>query len=279
MGYIYGLLASIIWGSWMTLTRLGFKSSLTVDDITFIRLAVGAIIILPILIKKGFMPKGLFNTLAIALSGGLIFIVSFNIGLKHNEVVYGAITPVLVPFFVATLNYIFYKKTIKPKQLFGIFLSILGIIILLQNSYSVLNDKWYLFFILAALSWAIYTILLPLAKLDIFHLAALVIFWSAIIYIPYYIFVVDTKNIFNANINDILVQVIMQGVMVGIVALVFYNKATILLGSLRASIFPILMPIIGIITSAIILSETISLLQGIVISLMIFGVLLAIGVI
>ena len=51
LGVSAGVLAGLLWGAWMPITKYGITSSLNINDLIFLRFFVAAIIALPFLFK------------------------------------------------------------------------------------------------------------------------------------------------------------------------------------------------------------------------------------
>jgi len=279
-GYSFGLLAALIWGSWMAFTRMAETTSLSVQDITALRFGISGIFMLPILFKNGFFVKGsdgknsIIKTLVISWSAGLAYVLFFNYGLKYLPTIYGTITPATMPIFVMIIAWKMLGVIPSRIQISGFVLSFFGVLYLIfGNTSSYVVSVWYFLFILAALSWAIYTVASNLWKINAFHGAAIVAFWSMLFYLPYYFNINGWSTIAAAPMVDILLQAFVQGILISIVALIAYNKAVAFIGATRASFFPILMPIFGTITAIPLLHEQPTMVELSILSIICIGLL------
>ena len=54
VGVLCALGTICIWASWISVTRLGVITSLSVSDITFLRFGVAGILLFPVIMKRGF---------------------------------------------------------------------------------------------------------------------------------------------------------------------------------------------------------------------------------
>lgn len=79
------------------------------------------------------------------------------------------------------------------------------------------------------------------------------------------------KKIFVADTMEIVFQILYQGVLVSFVALLLFSYSSSKLGSTRASLFAVMMPISGVLLSILFLDESMSFVIAGSIILMIVG--------
>jgi drug/metabolite transporter (DMT)-like permease len=69
-GAFFGLAAVCVWATWISITRLGVTTSLTVYDLTMLRFATAGILLAPVVIRKGWALDRLgWPRLAVLVSG------------------------------------------------------------------------------------------------------------------------------------------------------------------------------------------------------------------
>ena len=105
-GTIYGLAAACIWASFIAVSRLGVRTSLTPWDIAAIRFTVAGIILLPCLMRKGMAADrlGWIGVIAVAAGCGAPMVLLVNVGLLFAPASHGgALFPGVMPPMVAVL--------------------------------------------------------------------------------------------------------------------------------------------------------------------------------
>jgi drug/metabolite transporter (DMT)-like permease len=94
----------------------------------------------------------------------------------------------------------------------------------------------------AAALWALYTLRLPRTGVTSLQAAALICFWSAIVYLPLYLGL-SLSNLASASAGELVFQSIYQGIMMSVVALFAFNRAVVLLGPRAAAVIIALVPV------------------------------------
>jgi drug/metabolite transporter (DMT)-like permease len=99
-----------------------------------------------------------------------------------------------------------------------------------------------------------YTVIMRQSKLDPIHVAALVSTGSLVIYLPIYL-VIRGIHLTEVPLADLAVQVIFQGIVVTIIALVLYGRAVVILGASSGSSFGALVPVLSALLAIPLLGE------------------------
>lgn len=266
MGLVYGLLVALIWGAQPVVASFGYRASLDIFDLTVLRFAVSGIVMLPFFIKAGAWnaagigwPKALILLLLagplynMVLVGGLHWAPA-----SHSSLIYPAFTPL----FTSLLAKMMLDKRDGIPML-GLCLLLLGVVIvkagsILQPQSTVYAQAWRgdLLFMLAALMWSLYTVLMrrwntnPLSVVSVIQVGGL-------LYVPVYFFFAGTA-LFQLDAGAIAVQAVYQGLLVSVVSVLLFNLAVKQLGA-KASMFTALMPIVGVSLAIIVLGETLTL--------------------
>ncbi|GJD57623.1 DMT family transporter [Methylobacterium dankookense] len=283
-GTAWAIFAISIWAGWMVVTRLDLgRSALTVHDITAIRFATAAVLLLPVLLRHGAFARSVgFGDTALMVAGaGAPYALVAAAGLLYAPAAQaGALIPGVMPLFAAALSVLILGETVSRDRLAGLALVPVGILLLLGTG--VLHpqgERWIgqLLFLTAALMWATYTVTLRRSGLKPLHGAAVVAFWSACLYLPVYLLAPVARGIANASWGSIASQIVFQGVLTSVVSLVAFNRAVTLLGASRAAVFASLVPAMAAVLAVSVLGEipTGSDIAGI--ALVSFGVLLGSG--
>ncbi len=276
--YIAGISAALLWGAWFPITRYAVIGSLGAADTIFLRLAIGGLIAVFFLVRYGFKIQQKHSflkcaTLAFCSSLGYISITA--IGFIFVPASYAMITPICIIFFSIVFGLIIYHTKLNLQIgiclaliLFGFFLFAKGIgIIPISNDFFTFIGV--ALFIIAGCLFAIYNIGVKKWSIPAIHAVSISVFYSAVVFLPVY-FLFFESNIFIADKGEVLFQAFYQGI-VAFIAVVLFSYSSLNLGSSKASLLIIIVPISGIIFSTIFLGETINLLTTIAMFIMIIG--------
>ena len=131
-------------------------------------------------------------------------------------------------------------------------------------------------FFSAGLMWAGFSILTKRWSISPLAATAAVSVLSALIYVPVHFVVFGWQQLLSTPIAMLTIQVLVQGVISGVVAVIAFAKAIQLIGPARAAIFPAFVPAAALIIGIPITGEVPTLLQTGGLSMVTLGLLLAI---
>ena len=197
------------------------------------------------------------------------------LGFIYVPASYAMIAPICVIFFSILFGLVVYHTKLTLQVgiclaliLFGFFLFARGIgIIPIAGNLSTFIGV--LFFIFAGLFFTAYNIGVKKWSVPAPQAVAISVFYSAVIFLPIY-FLFFESNLATANRGELLFQTVYQGVIV-FIAVILFSYTSLKMGSSKASLFIILVPISGIIFSVIFLHERINLLTTAAMFIMILG--------
>ena len=171
------------------------------------------------------------------------------------------------PIFLVVLSAIFLKQKMKIQQIYGLIITIVGIIIIitrgdiinLKNFSLKIGDFWTL---MAALTFGIYgTLMLKKPKeLPEIVLLSITIIIAVIMILPIFISSLDYNPLSNMSKIDWAIMVYM-GIVNSIITYLCWNTALNKFGSVKISVMYYLMPLFSTIESHFILGENLSLVQ------------------
>ncbi|MFZ6733870.1 DMT family transporter [Undibacterium sp. Ji42W] len=265
MGLTYGFLVALIWGAQPVVASFGYRASLDIFDLTVLRFAVSGLVMLPFFIKAGVRNAagiGWSKALILLLLAGPLYNMVLVGGLhwapaSHSSLIYPAFTPL----FTSLLAKLMLDKRDGIPML-GLSLLLLGVIVvkagsILQPQSAAYAGAWRgdLLFMLAALMWSFYTVLMrrwntnPLSVVSVIQVGGL-------LYVPVYFYFAGT-SLFQLDANAIAVQAVYQGLLVSVISVLLFNLAVKQLGA-KASMFTALMPIVGVSMAIVLLGETLT---------------------
>lgn len=259
-GVIWGGLAVVVLSGWFVVTRLGFRQHLRVWDIMALRFGEGALFLTPVLLvgplrlRVQAWPSGII----LALLWGAPFILLVGLGLQATSATLtSTITPALVPVFAGFVAWTFLGERPNRRQLSGYGMIAAGLLALVCIYVQVtggLDIGGATALVTAAILWAVYTLRLPRAGVTPLQAAALICFWSAILYLPLYLGL-SLSRLNHASEGELVFQSIYQGVMMSVVALFAFNRAVVLLGPRAAAVIIALMPVVATLLAIPVLGE------------------------
>lgn len=284
-GILFILFCVLVWSGWMIVSSYGVRHSLSAYDITALRFGAAGLVMLPILMKRGWKlgPWGILGGILLASLMGSVYNVITISGMKYAPASHaaGLINSSVVAMTTIGGILILKEKTTKLKLL-GICISVIGVLTIVDilHSDTVSSDLalGHLFFLVGGSMWAAYALLMRIWKLDPIHVAAGVCVYSAITYLPVY-FTMLPVTIGWHNWDAALFQAIYQGIINSVFSLIAYNRGVELLGVSQSSAFIPLIPVIATLTAIPILGQQPALMDAVGIALVASGVLLSSGAI
>jgi drug/metabolite transporter (DMT)-like permease len=280
----WALLAVAIWSGWMVVTRVAVTSTLSAEDLAALRFSSAGLLLLPIIRRRGFALErlGWKGLAVVALCAGVPYVLLASHGLALARAAEaGVLIPGAIPLFVGILSLLVLRERLGPVPLIGLGLIVAGVVVLTGPALLAAAGGQlfgYGICLFSALIWAVYTIAARRMALDAIHMTAIITVASAIWFLPVYL-LLPQQGIWQADPQTLVVQVIYQGPLTGIVALLAYNRAIPILGAARASAFTALLPLTTLLLAIPVLGEWPSLGDTAGAVLAAVGVLLATDII
>lgn len=258
-GLAWAALALSIFSGWFVVTRLAVTHELRVWDVIALRFGVGAVILLPILLRQGRRLPGIVwaDGLLLALLWGAPFVLLVALGLQLTSAAHASsVTPGLMPVFAGLIAWRFLGDLPSRGQWVGYAVIVAGLIGLVAATAVTHPDPAGLgALVAAAVLWALYTLRLRRSSLTPTLATALVCFWSAVLYLPVY-FAAGLGRLALASWSELTFQIGYQGVLMSGVAVFSYNRAVQGLGPTGAAAIIALVPVVASLAAIPVLGET-----------------------
>lgn len=259
-GYLFAAGAVFIWSGFVLVARMGGTSTLNSFDITALRFGVAALVFLPLWWFWKQIP--LFNktVLSLALTGGIAYSLVVYFAFKHAPAAHGAVLiSGLLPFFVPLMALLILKEPLRPNLRWALPVIALGIIFLGVDIFSRSDNTLSgdLLLITSSLLWALYTVLAKRSGLDAWGTAIGCALLAALMYLPVYVLFLP-KAIMQAPLGDILLQGVYQGLVVAVIAMLFYMAAMTRIGPARTGACMAMVPALAGLGASLILGEPLS---------------------
>jgi len=276
-GFLWATLTVAIFAGWFVVTRFSVTRILNVWDLTALRYGIGAILLAPVLVRD--LPSRAWrNGFVFAVLWGAPFAALVALGVQMTSAGRAAsVTPTLMPVFAGLLGWLLLRQPPGKIRLFGytaIAAGLCGLILTATGGHGAPSLIGLGFLALAAAMWAGYTLLLRGSGLNPIQSAALICFWSGVIFVPAYL-TLGIGHLGQAPKAEIAVQGFYQGVLMSIVALIGFNRAVALLGPAAAAAMIALVPVVASLLAIVFLGEVPTMAEGISIAFIVAGVLLA----
>lgn len=276
-GCLWAGLAILIFSGWFVVTRFSVTRVLSVWDLTALRYGIGAILLAPVLLRR--LPARAWrNGFVFALLWGAPFAILVALGVQMTSAARAAaVTPTLMPVFAGLLGWAALRDRPGRIRLAGyaaIAAGLCGLILTAAGGQGAPSLLGLGLLALAAVMWAGYTLILRGSGLTPIQSAALICFWSAVIFVPLYL-LSGVSRLEQAPAAEIAVQAFYQGVLMSSVALISFNRGVALLGSSGAAAMIALVPVAAALLAIVFLGEAPALTEGLSIAVIVAGVLLA----
>ncbi len=281
-GIAFGLLTSLIWGSWPVMSRLGVEQSLNPADVAFLRFAVAGLILLPIFLRRGVRGLGWGRGMVLAAGAGVSYVMFSVSGFTLAPAGHGGvIIPSTMLTCAAVGAWLLLGERPPLSRVAGLVIILAGVLTIGWHSLAQGGpDTWKgdLMFMVGGMLWAVYTLGSRAWGADPWQATAIVSVFSLVVFLPYYI-IFHGDSLLAVPLSELLIQGVYQGVVAGILALLFYTKAVAILGAARAAVFAAFVPAITALLAYPLLGEVPAWREMLGIAVVSLGMLLALGLV
>lgn len=265
IGHLTALLTIIIWGTTFISTKILLLDFQPVEILLF-RFVMGFLALLIIAPKRltGVSFKQELTFVAAGLCGVCLYYLLENIALTFTMASNVGVIISVSPFFTAILTHLFIKTDEKLQANFfmGFAVAMLGIVLISFNGHRLeLNPLGDILAVAAAFVWACYSILTK--KISSFGYSVILTtrrtFFYGILFMIPAIFIFDFRFDFSrfADITYLL-NIMYLGFGASALCFVTWNFAVNILGAVKTSIYIYIVPVVTVITSVLILRETVT---------------------
>ncbi|MBX4891829.1 DMT family transporter [Rhizobium bangladeshense] len=264
LGYAAGSITVLIWATWFLATRHSAATSLGPIDIGLIRFGIPALALSPVWLRTGLLPKGLpLHLLAIMVAGcGAIFFLVTALAIHSTPAASsGILLGGSMPLATALIGMLLFRERPDVTRIAGLAAIVGGVMILLTRSLADASLPWTSFVLLpaGAVLWASYTHAFRRSGLTAIQASALIAAWSFLIIAG--LALVFGVSLPQAPLAEIGLQVLSQGILSGLVAMVAYGTAVRTLGGTQAAAFTALTPVLATFGGGLLLGETIGIAE------------------
>jgi drug/metabolite transporter (DMT)-like permease len=278
IGLAYGVTAAAIWGGMYVISKL-ILDIIPPFTLLSIRLILGIFVLWVAVQFSGGMSFSRSQTVT-ALRVGLVgFGVSVGLqflGTRLSTASNGALVTSAVPAFVLPFAAWLLKEKITRQRVIALIVSLLGVLAVIDpRSASLSPDLFWGNIILvgAALTWALYSVLVRLTSHDLPLLPATMVFFAGGLLLTLPASVIELQRVPVGNITiGVVLGILYLGVISTALAMFLWNKAFATLEAGVASLTIFAQPVVGAGLGAIFLGEKLTLLY------LVGGVLIGLGI-
>jgi len=276
-GVLFALVTVFIWALWLVSTRQAAKVELPVAWLGLFRFGPPAILLAPFWLRAGLLPRGTDRRLlaAMVIGAGTPYFLAVATGMQHASAAEGGVLlGGTMPFFVAIVAAVVFRERLSGLQLAGFALVLLAMALI--GGVAILDGAGAgrLLILAGSALWALYPLAFQRSGLSPFAAAGIVAAWSTLFFLPFAL----AEGLSPAAALGLVMageQVLSQGVLSGVVALVCYGAAITRLGATRAAVFTALPPALAAVIAIPVLGEIPTPLTSAGIVLAVAGVALA----
>ncbi|MDW3207946.1 MAG: DMT family transporter [Alphaproteobacteria bacterium] len=258
IGVICALTVVLLFSGFNIMSRVGSTAGFGVWDIAALRFAVGGLIMLPLFLRRRFAGMALAAVIRMAFLGGLGFALLAYAGFFLAPAAHGAVLlHGTLPLFTFAVSLLL-GESVRRGSIPGVLLIALGIGLMAfdtmrgATSTQLIGDFCLL---LAALCWSACGIYVKRAGIPAVQAAALVVVVSAGLYLPVYFTVFGIDGWIAVEAQDLLVQAIFQGALVGAVSIFVYMRSVHSLGPNGTALFTAAIPCVTTLIAIHVLGE------------------------
>ena len=245
VGVLSALGVVVIWSTWIVGTRHAATGHLDLCAVAFLRFAIPATVFAPIWLRTGLLPRGvpLHALLGLMGSGAPFFMVAATATRYTPAAEIGPLLTGTMPLMATGLACMVLRERMSRFRVIGAIQIAIGIgtigISGLWHDFQ--NSLAHGALLLGAAMWAVYTIAFKESMLSPMSAAGVVSALSAIALAPFGL--PPLVAAFSSGLGpSILTQAALQGVLSGVVAVIFYGIAIQRLGVAGGSAFIALVP-------------------------------------
>jgi len=264
VGYAGAVVTVLIWAAWILATRHSAATQLTTIDIGLIRYGIPALVLAPVWLKTGLLPKGAPVGLLVTMvagAGTAFFQLTTSAIHSTPASAAGILLGGSMPLATALIGVLVFRERPDPMRALGLVAIVAGVAILLVCSLAGAALPWSSFVLLpmGAILWASYTHAFRRSGLTALQASALIAIWSFLIHVG--LAVMFGTSIASAPLTEVGLQILSQGILSGLVATVAYGLAVHALGGTQAAAFTAITPVLATIGGGMLLGEEIGIAE------------------
>ncbi|MDY3928984.1 MAG: DMT family transporter [Clostridia bacterium] len=268
IGHICALFTVFVWGITFVSSKVLLEHDLTPTEILFYRFIMGYAALWVFYPHKVRFESVRYEIYAAAagLSGLCLYQFFENSALLYSQASNVSILVSTVPFFTAIAARIVFGRKLTKQFFIGFVIAIIGVVLINYNASAVLklNPLGDVFALSAAVIWGVYTIFTAILNNTDKSVIGITrrIFFYGIIFVIILSFFTDFSftSVIHLKEPSVILNLIFLGIAASAICFVTWNTALKYLGSVNASTYIYLIPVVTLIFSLLFLHEKIGVL-------------------
>jgi drug/metabolite transporter (DMT)-like permease len=252
VGVLCGATAALCWAAGFVAAKHGVSIGFLPADLAFHRFFWSGLLLMPLGLRAGFINLGGMGwrrgLVVSALAGPPQSFIAYTgfilVPLGHGTTIQPACAA-LSGLILATL--VLHEKLTVRRAIGGIAI-VSGLLIYGAEALATIGGDGVagdLMFVTAGVFWATFGILLRLWHMQGMRAIGVVATLSILIYTPIYFIIYGFHDFFAHGAFETGLQIVMQGVIAGVLPIYLFAHAVVLVGAGRAATFPALVPLFG----------------------------------
>lgn len=257
--YLAAVIVVFIWSGWITLSRMGVRTSLTPYDITLLRFGTAALLTLPFSVRYDWKNVKWHRILPVALGCGFPYTMLSFIGLKTIKAANaGVLVNGMLPVIGLLFTLFWFKEKVTKMKYLAIFVLLIANLLManLTSGFSASYLLGILCLLSAAFIFSTYMAATRYWGYGMKDVIAFVPVVNAVLFFP--LWLVNSSAIMSSPVQDVLIQMIYQGVVVSIFALLLITTSVSKFGSGTMSVFLSYVPVVTAVLAFFFLKESLS---------------------
>ncbi|YCI06076.1 DMT family transporter (plasmid) [Ensifer sp. D2-11] len=280
-GYAGASVTVLIWAAWVLATRHTASTGLGTIDIGLLRFGIPALVLSPVWLRTGLMPKSVplvVLALMVAGAGALFFQVTAFALHATPAAPAGILLGGSMPLATALIGILIFGERPDRMRALGLATIVSGAALLFVGSLltSGMTAAGFVLLPLGALLWAGFTHAFRRSGLPPIEGTAIIAIWSFLVHLV--LAAIFGFSLHTVPLPELGLQVISQGLLSGLVATFAYGVAIRALGSIQAAAFTALTPVLATLGSGLLLGEAVGKLEISAAFITATGVVLSTGI-
>ena len=265
VAYILAFIIVVIWGCTFVQTKLLINEGLRPDEIFFYRFVLAYLLIMPFAGKKLFLDnwKDELMAVALGLSGGSLYFVTENYALAYGYCYNVSLIVCLTPLITAFIVGFFYpSEKLNRRGIYGSFVALVGMALVVFNGNFILklSPLGDALAFAACLCWAVYSLIIKKLqyKYSNMLITRKVFGYGLITILP---LLLSQECRFELLLSGGVVvwgNIVALGCVASMLCFLGWNWCLKLIGTVRATNFIYLNPLVAMLTSVIVLGERVT---------------------
>jgi len=281
--YISVSTAIILWGFSFIWTNQILHLDIPVFTFITVRMAIAAVVLLLVSSLLGKLQKikkkDIPFLLLMSMFEPFIYFIGESFGLKYtNSPTICAVLIATIPIFVMIAGQIFFKEKISKLNVFAVFVTVPGILLIVLRTNEITVDYWYgiLLLIMAVFAATGYSVMVKKLsdRYNSYTIATWQFILAAIYFLPLYLIFDSGKMPLTALFTaDVMIPLLSLALLCSCLSFVLYINSIQYLGVTRASVFSTMTPAVSAFGAYIMGHETFTPLQILGLVIVILGVI------